>query len=88
MKSAPSRSAELLNRIAAALGVPVETFSAPNPQPTADAVPSALVATLIFDPDGRRFVAAFPALSPQLRRSFADNAEALVATAVSPEDAG
>ncbi|WP_267422744.1 hypothetical protein [Methylobacterium sp. GC_Met_2] len=88
MSAAPSRSAELLDRIAAALGVPVETFSAPSPQPTSDAVPSALVATLIFDPDGRRFVAAFPALSPQLRRAFADNAEALVAASASSEDAG
>ncbi|WP_267355744.1 MULTISPECIES: hypothetical protein [unclassified Methylobacterium] len=86
MSVAPARSAELLDRIAAALGVPVATFST-VPPPTTETAPSALVATLLFDPDGRRFVAAFPALSPQLRRSFADNAEALAAVTADPKDA-
>ena len=68
-------TAELLNRIAAALGVPVATFSAPNPPAAADTAPAAHIAALVFDPEGRRFAAAFVELPPHSRKALADIAE-------------
>ena len=76
---APSRSAELLDRIAATLGVPVAAFTAADPTPAADPAPAALIAELVFDPNGRRLAAAFVRLGPNTRKAFADAAEALCA---------
>lgn len=72
-----TRSAELLDRIAAALGVPVEAFTAPAAAQSTDGTPAVHIATLVFDPDGRRFAAAFADLPPQGRKALADGAEAL-----------
>lgn len=74
----PARSTDQLNRIAAALNVPVEAFTDPAARPAAGPAPGALVAALLFDPDGRRFAAAFPYLSAQARKAFADSVEAYV----------
>ncbi|MCJ2067831.1 hypothetical protein MKK75_03240 [Methylobacterium sp. J-030] len=73
----PCRSAILLDRIAAALGVPVEVFTAPAALASPDTAPAAHIATLVFDPDGCRFAAAFVDLPPQGRKALADGAEAL-----------
>lgn len=78
MNAAP-RSAELLDRIAAALGVPVTTFTAPATAPTDDVLPASHLAELWFDTDGRRFAAAYVQLPPQARKALADGAEALCA---------
>lgn len=75
--SAASRSAELLDRIAATLGVPATAFTAPDPQPASDPAPAAHIAALVFDPDGRRFAAAFARLTPHARCALANSAEAL-----------
>lgn len=87
MSAAVSRSADLLDRIAATLGVPVAAFIAPDPKPAADPAPAAQIATLLFDPDGRRLAATFSALPPQFRRSLADIAEAILTSASTSQDA-
>lgn len=76
--AASTPSAELLDRIAAALGVPVEAFTASTSPANPDTAPAVHIATLVFDPDGRRFAAAFPRLSAQARKAFADSVEAYV----------
>lgn len=78
MSAVPSRSTEQLGRIAAVLGVPVEAFSEP-PQPiTGDTALGAHIAALLFDPHGRQVAAAWPHLSPQARKAFADTIAAYV----------
>lgn len=72
---APAHSDELLDRIAAALGVSVEVFTAPIPKPVDDTAPAAHIAALVFDADGRRFAAAFVDLPPHSRKALADIAE-------------
>ncbi|MCJ2051676.1 hypothetical protein [Methylobacterium sp. J-070] len=79
MSATRAPSAELLDRIAAALGVPVETFTAPTAEASTDTAPAAHIAVLVFDPEGRRFAAAFADLPPQGRKALADGAEALCA---------
>ncbi|MBE7198380.1 MAG: hypothetical protein INR70_11335 [Parafilimonas terrae] len=82
-----SPTAELLDRIAAALGVPVETFTArPTPAASSNAVVDQ-VAALLVDPDGWRLAIAFDALPPQFRRSLADIAEAILASSTRSEAA-
>lgn len=68
-------SADLLDRIASALGVPAASFRAPIPQAAADTAPAAHIAALVFDPDGRRLAAAFVDLPPHIRKALADTAE-------------
>lgn len=80
------RSAELLDRIAAALGVPIATFTAPAKPASTDIAPAAHIAALVFDADGRRLAAAFAHLPPPARRSLANVAEALLQDAP-PADA-
>lgn len=81
MSAAPSRSAEQLNRIAAALGLPVEAFTAAASPPAPNPAPGALVAALLFDPDGRRMASAWPHLSPQARKAIADTIAIYIQTA-------
>lgn len=73
--AASARSAELLDRIAAALRVPVATFTDTAPAPSTDTAPAAHIAALVFDPEGRRFAAAFVELPPHSRKALADIAE-------------
>lgn len=73
--SAASRSPELLDRIAATLGVPVDTFTAPQALLQTGDGPGAQIAALLFDPDGRRLAAAFVDLPPHTRKALADIAE-------------
>lgn len=84
MSTAPARSAELLDRIAATLGVPVATFTAPASQPAPDTATAAHIAALVFDADGRRVAGAFAQLRPHTRRYLADLAEALRRDAPAP----
>lgn len=81
MNAVASRSTDLLLDIAATLHVPVETFTAP--QPVASVVPSAQIAEMLFSPDGLRLAASFSVLPAQFRRSLADIAEAILASASS-----
>lgn len=74
--AASARTTELLAQIADALGVPVATFTAPPP-PAAEIVPAAQIATLVFDPEGRRLAAAFARLTDHARTSLTNVAEAL-----------
>ena len=76
--SAPSRSSEQLNRIAAVLGVPVEAFTAPIPQTADDTASGAHIAAMLFDPHGRQVAASWQHLPPQARKAFADTIAAYV----------
>jgi len=71
--SGPSHSAELLERIAAALGVPVEAFRAPPP----DAAAFAAIAGLFFAPEGRRLAAAYMAMRPEDRAALLNVAQVI-----------
>ena len=70
--SAPSRSAEQLDRIAAVLGVPVEAFREPALPTMGDTATGAHIAAMLFDPHGRQVAASWLHLSPQARKAFAD----------------
>lgn len=76
--AAPTRSAELLDRIAAALSVPVEAFGEPAQSTMSDTAAGAHIAAMLFDPHGRQVAASWPHLSPQARKAFADTIAAYV----------
>lgn len=75
MTAAAPRSAELLDRIATTLGLPVEAFSRPHPDEAA-----LQFARMIADPAGRRLLAAFAAMPPHCRYGLANVAEVIVAS--------
>lgn len=79
MSAAAPRSAELLDRIATALGVPVSTFTAPASVPLAGIPSDTPSFPLWLDANGRRLAVAFTRLPPHARKALADGAEALCA---------
>jgi hypothetical protein len=85
MSAAPTSTALLLDRIAATLRVPVETFTATRREPNeAERSPSVHLAALLLDPEGARVAAAFYRLPRGCRAALANTAEALVDHARAP----
>ena len=87
MTAPATRSAELLDRIASTLDLPVEAFNRPHPDDAA-----LQFARMIADPAGRRLLAAFAAMPPHCRSGLANVAEVIVAAspqaAVDGQEAG